>query len=64
MTYIIELVYVKLVYRNIYSWQWWLLQQTSYNLFMVYWSIVMLKVDKNGYYNTHHIAYLWYTGLP
>ena len=31
---------------------------------MVYWSTVILTVDKDGYYNKHHRTYLWYTGLP
>ena len=32
--------------------------------FMVYWSIAILTVDKDGYYNIHHRTHLWYTGLP
>ena len=31
---------------------------------MVYWSTVILTVDKDGYYNIHHRTYLWSTGLP
>jgi hypothetical protein len=31
---------------------------------MVYWSTVILTLDKDGYYNIHHRTYLWYTGLP
>ena len=31
---------------------------------MVYWSTLILTVDKDGYYNRHHRTYLWYTGLP
>ena len=31
---------------------------------MVYWSTVILTVDKYGYYDIHHITYLWYSGLP
>ena len=47
---------------------------------MVYWSTVILTVNKDGYYNSHrtylwytdndgyynkhHRTYLWYTGLP
>ena len=31
---------------------------------MAYWSIVILTVDIDGYYNIHHRTYLWFTGLP
>ena len=31
---------------------------------MVYWSIEILTVDIDGYYNIHHRTHLWYTGLP
>ena len=31
---------------------------------MVYYSTLILAVDKNGYYNRHHRTYFWSTGLP
>jgi hypothetical protein len=31
---------------------------------MVYWSTLILTVDKDGYYNRHHRTYLWYTDPP
>ena len=31
---------------------------------MIYWSTVILTVDKDGYYDRYHSTYLWFTGLP
>ena len=28
------------------------------------WSILILKVDNDGYCSRHDRTYLWYTGLP